>query len=72
MLVGQIYVEQLLVVLFIIRLNTLKRFYYKFCKPSVNDCVVVNALNFIIFDKFYEISLNSCFLVYSSNFIKLL
>ena len=39
-------------------------------QASLNDCFLFYALNFIIFDDFYEIFSNSCFLVYSSNFTK--
>ena len=70
-LVVQFRADQFLVILFIIKLNTLKRSYYKFCKLSVNDCAIVYALNFIIFDEYYEISPKAAFLVYSSNFVKL-
>ena len=57
-------IEQLLVILFIIKLNILKRFYYKFCQSSANDYFLF--MHWILWN-----FPSGCFLVYSSNFKEL-
>ena len=57
MLVVHVRIKQLLVILFIIKLNALKKIDYKFCKPSVNDYFLVYELNSVYLKNFTEFSI---------------